>query len=893
MRPRWPTLNERERKAYFVTIEFLQGRLEERATIDWALQLKPDETAKRFAILDLIDGFQVEQKLHEPWLSGWRLIEESWSHHQIDEHLAMGAYIIKQRLSDGERSGALIMLIVKLVSPQLKVEPLSDRAVHYLKLPKRPKTVDTLFSLQVTSGETNDSDILDLLGSLNDSLFLSELATSLEAAVAKGLNLARRLWGGEEVQMWRLGQLHRVYFVLNAELKNSDYDPDRFHKGIAPSVKLLYAVVSRLVEIDISSAKGFISRWKVTNTPVYIRLWAAISRDYRITPVADVSVFLHSLSDLQFWDVQNYPEIAELRAKRFGEFDLQDQMAIITRIKNKPPNSLWPGLANDDNKAKARLYCAVQELHRIKSSGVSLLQHDEAWLAEMIPQFPNLLQSDRIDEGFLTSPKAQWVKPNPDSRYDLMTGEKRLKALEDALGAARGSWDNDPAERARNWIGLPVNITEVLSDFESVSEGGSAFNRVWDWFGWTHKPSESMTDSECGRVLSLISKLSEGATRLAIEGISQWLSTWAKQVVLLPQGLEVWLKLWPIAVEVAEAANRKQSIEDEQILNMAVRSSSQKKPQDLDTHNTPVGKLVGVFLSACPITPSRDNLFNGESMHRAMRDAIDQSPDTVLIVKYRLVLEMPYFMAADNEWAKNKLVAPLLDDSNEALILWRAVARQEFITSALMELLGKPMVQRATDLRLDRETRQYLVFKIVVTCLHYFKDKTTLLIPLASIQQLIRCLEDEMRLEAAKTVVEFVEDSPEQCFHSAAKFLDKVWPQERSLTTQGISRAFAKLPAISQEAFVEAMNIIERFLIPFDCWLMADYGLHSDDKLSTIDSPEKAEAFLRLLNLTIGTAERSIIPYDLSNALAQIREVNPKLEKNKKFRRLATAARRN
>lgn len=139
----------------------------------------------------------------------------------------------------------------------------------------------------------------------------------------------------------------------------------------------------------------------------------------------------------------------------------------------------------------------------------------------------------------------------------------------------------------------------------------------------------------------------------------------------------------------------------------------------------------------------------------------------------------------------------------------------------------------------------------------------------------------------------------EQHFISAAKpFLQEVWPQERSLTTQGISRAFAELPAVSQEAFVEAMQIIERFLVPFDCWSLIDYGLYGnvigigENKLSIIDSLQKAEAFLRLLDLTIGTAEWSVIPHDLSEALDQIRKVAPKLEQNETFRRLATAARR-
>lgn len=77
---------------------------------------------------------------------------------------------------------------------------------------------------------------------------------------------------------------------------------------------------------------------------------------------------------------------------------------------------------------------------------------------------------------------------------------------------------------------------------------------------------------------------------------------------------------------------------------------------------------------------------------------------------------------------------------------------------------------------------------------------------------------------------------------------------------------------------------------------MLNYGLYGEEddkpKLSTIDNPEKAAAFLRLLDLTIGSAEGSVIPHDLADALDQVRRVAPNLEENQVFRRLATAARR-
>ncbi len=92
------------------------------------------------------------------------------------------------------------------------------------------------------------------------------------------------------------------------------------------------------------------------------------------------------------------------------------------------------------------------------------------------------------------------------------------------------------------------------------------------------------------------------------------------------------------------------------------------------------------------------------------------------------------------------------------------------------------------------------------------------------------------------------------------------------------------------------MDAIERFLVPFECWSILDYGLFGEvdgkPKLSSIDNKEKATAFLRLLDLTTGTAEGAVIPHDLGDALDRVRRVAPSLTKNQEFRRLETDARR-
>lgn len=141
------------------------------------------------------------------------------------------------------------------------------------------------------------------------------------------------------------------------------------------------------------------------------------------------------------------------------------------------------------------------------------------------------------------------------------------------------------------------------------------------------------------------------------------------------------------------------------------------------------------------------------------------------------------------------------------------------------------------------------------------------------------------------------EFSAESLFENpVARFLASVWPHEVSLVTPGISNAFADIPASSGAEFPAAVQSIERFIVPFDCWSMLDFGLYGDEdgqpKLSHIDNKSKAEALLTLLDRSIGPWEGAVVPHDLVDALDQIRSASADLTSTQQFRRLATLARR-
>ena len=910
------SLNAKDQATVRSTVAFLEGRLEKKETIEWALGLGPDDVVKRWAILHLLNTLG-GRDLREPWRSAWRMIEESWDE-TVADSIGMLEVEIKKRLHSGERSEALVADMVNVVAPRLSIEAYESWQHQFRKFPKRPKTVHDLFRATLTSEEVVDPASLGLQ-ELTEGEFIVSLANALDAAVMRGLDIARRIGRGRVAdRVHYVAQserdagrvVNRVHYVAQSERDVGMHEPDEYNRGIAPSVKLLHAVVSRLVDIDCYTALTFISRWKQTDFPIHWRLWAAMSRNSRITSASEVGDFLLCLDHKVFWDAYSHPEIAELRARRFSEFDDSTQKAITRRIRRRPPRNLWPKNAEADRIEKARLRWVVRELKRIEVAEATLPRHDKIWLESNIVRFPDLAEMNRIDKGFRVPPKVQDVSITPDRSLalDSLEGIDRLRALEQALSNPHRGWDE------WDWIRKEDNPVRVLRDMESSPDGGAEFLQVWEHFGEAHSPPEVQEretnvrdlSAEARRVLDLLAKLPDGTISKSIGGISHWLISWKKYVVAVPNWSVIWLRAWPLAVETTNAM---QPPNEEPNLNVVMQPGPDG-PHDLDTLNSPAGKLVGVFLADCPKLEENPRPFDDPSdLGKVRAHVINASGRSGLIAKHRMIESLRYFLSADKEWTEENLIRPLRSDDAGALALWRAVGRRTQFKDVL-KIIGNDMVDRTTDGQLGRETRRSLAFSLVIESLHALREGRDSAVEQDRIQQMIRLLDDEVRAECAGAITRFISDlskqsdqesdplSPEHLFQSAAKpFLQQVWPQERSLASLGVSKRLSRLPAIARGEFAEAVNTIERFLLPFECWSILDYDLYSGDsdrtpKLSMIDDEAKAESLLRLLDRTIGTAENAVIPHDLGDALEQVRKVAPNLVRTPKYRRLETAARR-
>ena len=884
-------LNARDQATVRSIVAFLEGRLEEKETIEWALGLGFGDVdiVKKQAILHLLDR-PGGVNLREPWLSAWWLIKESWNEPSADSY-GMLKVQVKRRLRSGERSEALVAAMVDLVAPRLLIEAYGKWQLQFHKFPKRPKTFHDLFQARLTSGEIVDPASLGLQ-ELTEGEFIVSLANALDAAVVGGLDIARRIgWGKGDLL------LHCVSYVAESKRDRERHEPDEYNRGIAPSVKLLHAVVSRLVDIDYFAALVFINRWKQTDSPIHWRLWADMSRDSRIMSAGEVGDFLLRLDHEIFWDAYRHPEIAELRAQRFSEFDDATRRAITRRIRKGPSRNLWPNNEEDDRVEEYRLDWIVRELKRIEDTGATLPRRYKTWLKSNVGRFSHLAEMDPVDKEDL--PKAQNVPPTIDSPLDSLAGIDRLGVLEQTF----------PANEAWDWIKKGDNLERVLQDIESSPDGGAEFPKVWECFSVVHSPpagpeQENNTrdlHAEASRVINLLIKLPDEAISKAIKGISYWLSVWGKYIVAVPNWSVFWYRAWPLAVKATNAMQLPNE-EPEIVLNLPARG------------------FIDVFLAAGPNRGRKPRPFDESSdLGKMRKKVISVSGRSGLIAKYKMIESLEDFFYADKEWTKEYLIRPLLADDAEALTLWCAVSNSKKRLKGVLEFIGHDMINKTTDPRLDRDRRSSLASILVRESLHALREGQEPAIEKGSVQQMIRLLDDEVRTYCAEAITRFVSElseastqesdplSPEHLFRSAVKpfFLQQFWPPERSLVSPGISDRLSRLPAITRGKFAEAVDAIERFLVPFDCWAMIDYGLYGDDeiellkkfdgekpKLAIIDDKSKAQALLRLLDRTIGKAENAVIPDDLGNVLEQVRKVAPDLATTPEYRRLETAARR-
>ncbi len=881
-RPRISDTGNRIRQS---TRAFVDGRLQDLAVLEWATSLSKDHEAERSSVRDLFDHRVKE--LAEPYALAWRCVFEYWQ--RPDAETNHEKYLIKRELTQGGTQREIIQLIVEAIRPSLKIETSKRyQALSGEKLPAKPTLLRHLIWASISSGDRLTPNDIGL-DNISDRNFLFELAVALNAALLSGLNLGRMI-GSISARMditnW---QVQRVYYVPPAQFPAGGGEPDRHRDGFAPVTKLMFAVTEKLASIDAAAARRIVSSWDTSEWRLFRRLWAAAARNPDLISAEDVSTFLETVEDVEFWRPGICPEIAEVRAVRWGDFPTASVARLEQRLLKGEPVKLIPKSVEKADRTNFRQHRIRIELQRIQSAGGQLSKKATRWLNKTIQQEgegPEVNLTSGFSEGVRMLRGERSTQPS----FDGVPSPKLLDELAGMIGD--GGWD-DRTQQASDYIAQ--HPSKILALLEKAPES-VASAKVWQAFGYGFRPSDpnvrpdiaSVDDQDkvpiALRACQAIIKMGPVVLKRAIDGLASFANSWDKLLQERDEFIAMWLTLWPVAVTATnENADVSQPLADR-------------------AYASPVGQLL-FALSGWPTVRAGDQPLAAGPWPQILSAIAEATGEARLDAQYFLTRDIGYFYLADPAWTRTNLIEPLktaTPSGEGALELWGAFGAGGLPGPEVLIELAEPLVAASISSELTAEVRGKLTQQVIFSVLFSAGDQQPSPISINLAQQVLRLGGDIVRREAIRAMYEFLKNDDDTeigaRFDLVASVFRDIWPKELTLSSRQVSEGLAELPAAAGPYYAEAAELVLPYLTPFDCWSLFDYGvLDSDaveDRFALIDDRTKASAFLSILDKTIGSEEGAIVPNGLEGALLHIAKVSPKLEKDVRFQRLMTLSRR-
>ena len=888
-RPQDRPSGELERRAALCVQNFALERLEEEATITWARRLPLADRASRRGLQLLLSRTAIwKEALTEPWATAWQLVEESWRpvpYTDLDE-ARRASFEISGRLERGDRSLSLAEKMAEFVEPSLQLNDPWKSAGADGEEVQEPTTWGDLFRAELRSVEVTELRRLDL-ADVDDPQFLTSLTRALEAVLARGLDMGRWIAGKDDFGFLGLGPSQRVYF----EGGGADGSYEDVARGIAPASKLLHAAAEQLARVAPPKASEILRRRLLIGHPVFRRLWAALARNGCFVKVAELEEVVHQLTDRELWLLE-YPEFSEMLALRFEELDSRTRHELLARLRDGPQGELWPGV--DDEQAREwNLRNSLRQIKNIRDAGGTLPVEIEGWLDANLAERPEV-EADGVGLDFTSVTEVGPDRVEPAWELDGYCRGELLGELEELLAVEEPEYRGG----AGNW--LEHRTPRVFAAMEAERQTDTVLPHVWGAIGWRHRPpdddasadSERDPRAEARQALERIEALSDETLAEVAEDLVRWWGNWQRHIEPGSLARQVWLRLWPHAVEATNAMPGEGALEN-------------------DLGNTPAGVLARGATRLAPELEGEQRISQHSEHGEILAAAVNTTGRAGRVALAWLVCDVGWYLRVDPVWAERYLVSalkesagPTRERAKSTIALWDVLGRLG-LTGPIPRVLAADameLIERTAEPKLSAWSRKRLLSKLVWAVLRSFFQGREPVVEVPELQQLLRRLDEEMRgwcvTELWRCLVSDGDHSPEELFEKAvAPFLEQVWPKERTLVSRGVSRSMARIPAASRGRFGAAVDAVARFLEPGSVTSCHVYGLYGEEDGQRVlevivDTEERAEALLRLLDLTVGSGDDDMIPWDLDELLAWLRKVAPQLVERPEFAQLTMMAHR-
>lgn len=895
----------RERAITDITTAFLSDRLSDADAVHWAATLdRPTILPHLPDIRRAVEAVLDRPSLEAPWSTAWGWIRDTWSARPGRDSLA--AHRAAARLRAGDRSLDLANTLADLVKPPLVVRPVGHQFPR-----RKPKTVGDLLSISFDSLDFIESDKVDFCG-VHEPTFLTALCHSLDSRLSWAVDMSRRFF---KHQGWRAAASAFVVGLdASLPIRSLGTDPYGVGHGLGPLLEMLHRAVLRLADLDELQAAAMLRRWRHEPSFIHQRLWATLALNERVATGSEVGTFLQEIERHAFWDMEDFPEVSDLRAARFRHLPSRQQRDLLARIRVGPPRFPWLRHLSVEKFSEYQKRRTMRELRRILEGGGTLRKSDRDWMAkfEHIRPYPEKSTSN-FDLGPAVS-----SGPEPDGKFDLLEETELLRPLEIALTEERGGRSSGEYGAAGAWVGEGRNWPRIIVALEETQDGGADYPHVWDCFGWKHRYPD-MTDldpeklQQGKRVLELLDKRPLSSVGHDISGVSFWLSNWKPIVIATADAVQVALKYWPLAEDdterdfISNGINWMRYDEGKRIHWDAEQLVS-------DALNTSAGRIAEVLAKALTRTGKYTPGERGVEVRRDIRKAIGPARGfSRNLSRYWLAFHVATLWTQQKDWTKRTIIDAMLSGGDYDLGLWMgfvlASSRQAFRET--VEVLGDTIADRAKDPRLDTRTRRSLLVLVVRYFIFAFWNGWEPKLSESAARQMLRATDDEsLAYVAHHAVLGFLDRGPSpegvgddrqraraKRFRRAIEpLLSQIWPAERTVGQTALAKAMASVPAASGTAFSDSVKAVERFLVPFKVYSEQDYGFGEGNwggsMEELIKTKDDAKALRHLLDRTVGEGEEARMPLDGDEILDRIRRVAPKLAKTPVFLRLKTLQRR-
>jgi hypothetical protein len=872
--------------------KFLLNREMEKEAFTWALSEPNQSSIKRLVISDYFENpYHFTHEIDKIYQVAWELLIESWNAEEIYWSNINDPFILVERIKRGKLSLSTIRAFNSCFCPRILFTN-SDSS----KLKKRKK-VRTISDLILPNLEGIDisglNDLIPVINEVKDITFLETLYRTLSYTLERVFYITEAFGWNKDTAIMLRGGVKSVAF-------REDHDPDRHSKGFASVVKLLHAIVGRIGVLDRSKAQQYMRQLKSEKDALSIRLWASFAVLSDWVSSFEIGEFLIETDSKFFWEYYYYPEIAELRSIKFSSLELLHKKEIWRRIRTLPPKSLWRRKTDPEAMNRYRYQLAFQESRRIEKEGNEFPLVQARWIEKTKLKFPQSLESIGCPDLYKADVTVNLVTQESDEKLVGIKGIDRLVKIEKALK------EEVFPVGAIAWIRQKGNELCLLDDMITHPEFFKEFPRVWIEFCYFHDPEESYNNHpERNRIDDfnfIFSALQETPGKIKRDGLKafcQWIGRWKEFFKLDEDSILLWSELLDISESAAVEETR-----DELSQSQKLHVSFKLIDLDNKNHYSPIGQLVDVFIQQIMNYDNTPNPFQTNHKLYEMRERLMRCEQPARdIVLYRLAEILSHLLQADNNWTNDTLVNPLTKDYPNSRPLWTALSHK-IIRSDTLKYLRDSILEPCKDESIDRNSQHMLLLSVVLEILNAYRNGREPFVNEVKFKQLFYNLDDEARSSIAEIFPRYLKDmsetnvsdpefSRETLFRKAiTPFIKAVWPKEPFLVTPSIAQAFARLPAATRTAFSEAVELIERYIIPFECYSLYSFGMNysNDNKLKMlkeiIDSSKAAESFLTLLDKSIAYIDSPIRPVELSEILGHIREIDSDLEYNPIYMRL-------